>query len=70
MHEVRGVVAAGKGAPVTVETVLMRSKTGSVRRIGRATALALSRLGAAVVIHARASRDEAERTRAEVGVRI
>ena len=40
--------------------------TGSVRRIGRATALALSRLGAAVVIHARGSADEAERTRAEV----
>jgi 3-oxoacyl-[acyl-carrier protein] reductase len=40
--------------------------TGSVRRIGRATALALAREGAAVVITARSSRPEAERVAAEV----
>jgi len=40
--------------------------TGSVRRIGRATALAAARDGAAVVIHARDSRDEAAATAAEV----
>jgi 3-oxoacyl-[acyl-carrier protein] reductase len=40
--------------------------TGSVRRIGRATALALSRLGASVVIHARASADEATTVQAEI----
>ncbi|HUA56678.1 MAG TPA: SDR family NAD(P)-dependent oxidoreductase [Candidatus Sulfotelmatobacter sp.] len=40
--------------------------TGSVRRIGRATALAAARDGAAVVIHARDSRDEADATAAEV----
>jgi 3-oxoacyl-[acyl-carrier protein] reductase len=40
--------------------------TGSVRRIGRATALALARDGAAVVIHARSSADEARATAAEI----
>ena len=41
--------------------------TGSVRRIGRATALALARAGAAVVINARSSGQEAERVAGEVG---
>ena len=40
--------------------------TGSVRRLGKAMALALARDGAAVVINARSSRDEAERAAAEV----
>jgi len=40
--------------------------TGSVRRLGKAMALALARDGAAVVIHARSSRDEAEKAAAEV----
>jgi 3-oxoacyl-[acyl-carrier protein] reductase len=40
--------------------------TGSVRRIGRATALAAARDGAAVVIHARGSQDEADATAAEI----
>ena len=40
--------------------------TGSVRRIGRATALALAREGAAVVINALSSREEAERVAGEV----
>jgi 3-oxoacyl-[acyl-carrier protein] reductase len=40
--------------------------TGSSRRIGRATALALARDGAAVVINARTSRREAEDVAAEV----
>ena len=40
--------------------------TGGVRRIGRATALALAREGASVVINARSSREEAERTAREV----
>ncbi len=40
--------------------------TGGVRRIGRATALALARAGADVVINARSSREEAEATAAEV----
>ena len=40
--------------------------TGSVRRIGRATALAAARDGAAVVVHARDSRDEADATAAEI----
>jgi 3-oxoacyl-[acyl-carrier protein] reductase len=40
--------------------------TGSVRRIGRAIALALAREGAAVVVTARASRPEAEGVAAEV----
>src|SRR5919106_678563 len=40
--------------------------TGSVRRIGRATALALARDGAALVVHARSSLEEAERTAAEI----
>jgi Dehydrogenases with different specificities (related to short-chain alcohol dehydrogenases) len=43
--------------------------TGSVRRIGRATALALSDLGASVVIHAKGSVDEAEAVKAEVEAR-
>ncbi len=40
--------------------------TGSVRRLGKAMALALARDGAAVVIHARSSRGEAEKAAAEV----
>jgi 3-oxoacyl-[acyl-carrier protein] reductase len=41
--------------------------TGSVRRIGRATALALARDGAAVVLHARSSADEARAVADEIG---
>src|SRR5262247_4172601 len=40
--------------------------TGGVRRLGRAMALSLAQDGAAVVINARSSREEAERTAAEV----
>ncbi|MBI3512503.1 MAG: SDR family oxidoreductase [Proteobacteria bacterium] len=40
--------------------------TGSVRRIGRATALAAARDGAAVVVHARDSKDEAAATATEI----
>jgi len=40
--------------------------TGSVRRLGKAMALALARDGAAVVINARSSQAEAEKTAAEV----
>ena len=40
--------------------------TGSVRRIGRATALAAARDGAAVVVHARSSQDEADSVAAEI----
>ena len=40
--------------------------TGSSRRIGKAIALALSQAGANVVIHARANREEAEATAAEI----
>src|SRR5215468_8318624 len=40
--------------------------TGSVRRLGKAMALALARDGAAVVMHARSSRNEAEKAAAEV----
>jgi 3-oxoacyl-[acyl-carrier protein] reductase len=40
--------------------------TGGVRRIGRATALALARAGASLVINARTSRAEAERVAQEV----
>jgi 3-oxoacyl-[acyl-carrier protein] reductase len=40
--------------------------TGGVRRIGRATALALARDGAVVVINARSSRQEAEKVVGEV----
>jgi 3-oxoacyl-[acyl-carrier protein] reductase len=40
--------------------------TGAVRRSGRATALALAREGAAVVINTRKSRGEAEEVRAEI----
>jgi len=41
--------------------------TGGVRRIGRATALALARAGAAVVINARSSRAEADQVAEEIG---
>jgi 3-oxoacyl-[acyl-carrier protein] reductase len=41
--------------------------TGAVRRIGRATALALAGDGAAVVINTRASRAEADAVAAEIG---
>ena len=41
--------------------------TGGVRRIGKATALALARAGAAVVINARSSRQEADRVAEEIG---
>jgi 3-oxoacyl-[acyl-carrier protein] reductase len=40
--------------------------TGGVRRIGRATALALAREGAAIVINARSSRQEADKVAGEV----
>jgi 3-oxoacyl-[acyl-carrier protein] reductase len=40
--------------------------TGSVRRIGRATALELSRLGASIVINARSSLDEAQAVKLEI----
>ncbi|MBI3042672.1 MAG: SDR family oxidoreductase [Betaproteobacteria bacterium] len=40
--------------------------TGAVRRTGRATALALARDGATVVINTRKSRDEAEQVRTEI----
>jgi 3-oxoacyl-[acyl-carrier protein] reductase len=40
--------------------------TGAVRRGGRATAHALAREGAAIVINTRRSRDEAEKVRAEI----
>jgi 3-oxoacyl-[acyl-carrier protein] reductase len=40
--------------------------TGSVRRIGRATALELSRLGASIVINARSSLDEAQAVKEEI----
>jgi 3-oxoacyl-[acyl-carrier protein] reductase len=40
--------------------------TGSVRRIGKATAARLARSGAAVVIHARSSRSEAESAAQEI----
>jgi 3-oxoacyl-[acyl-carrier protein] reductase len=40
--------------------------TGAARRNGRATALALAREGADVVINTRQSRDEAEKVRAEI----
>jgi 3-oxoacyl-[acyl-carrier protein] reductase len=40
--------------------------TGGVRRIGRATVLALAQAGAAVVINTRSSRAEAEKVAAEV----
>jgi 3-oxoacyl-[acyl-carrier protein] reductase len=40
--------------------------TGSVRRIGKATALALAREGAAIVVNARSSLEEAEQTAAEI----
>ena len=42
--------------PLSGQTALI---TGAVRRIGRATALELSELGADIVINARSSRDEA-----------
>jgi 3-oxoacyl-[acyl-carrier protein] reductase len=40
--------------------------TGSVRRIGKATALALAGEGAAIVVNARSSRQEAEAAAAEI----
>lgn len=40
--------------------------TGSVRRIGRATALELAGLGASIVINARSSKDEAEALKKEI----
>ena len=49
--------------PLEGQTALI---TGAVRRIGRATALELSQLGAAVVINARSSRDEAESVKQEI----
>ena len=41
--------------------------TGGVRRIGKATALALAHAGAAVVINARSSRQQADRVAEEIG---
>jgi 3-oxoacyl-[acyl-carrier protein] reductase len=49
--------------PMAGKVVLV---TGSVRRIGRATALAAARDGAAVVVHARNTEDEARATAAEI----
>ena len=40
--------------------------TGGVRRIGRASALSLAREGAAIVVHAQNSRDEAEALEKEI----
>ncbi len=40
--------------------------TGSVRRIGKAMAMALAKDGATIVVHALASKDEAEATAAEI----
>jgi 3-oxoacyl-[acyl-carrier protein] reductase len=40
--------------------------TGSARNIGRAIAVALARSGAAVIVNARTSREEAERVAAEI----
>ena len=56
MADVRGGQLEGRIALVT----------GAVRRIGRAIALALARDGAAVVINARSSRDEADAVGAEI----
>ena len=49
--------------PLSGQTALI---TGAVRRIGRATALELSGLGAAIVINARSSREEAEAVQREI----
>ena len=49
--------------PLAGQTALI---TGAVRRIGRATALELSQLGAAIVINARSSREEAEAVQQEI----
>ena len=49
--------------PLAGQTAII---TGGVRRIGRATALALSQLGAAIVINARSSREEAEAVQQEI----
>jgi 3-oxoacyl-[acyl-carrier protein] reductase len=43
--------------------------TGAVRRIGRATALALADQGAAIVVNTRSSREEAETVAAEIEAR-
>ena len=51
------------GGPLHGQVALV---TGSVRRIGRAMALALARDGAAVVVNARSSRSEAEAVAAEI----
>ena len=49
--------------PLSGQTALI---TGAVRRIGRATALELSELGADIVINARSSRDEALAVQQEI----
>ena len=54
---------AGGGRPLDGQVAIV---TGGVRRIGRAVALAFAGAGAAVVINARSSRDEAEATAREV----
>jgi len=55
---------------LTTENPTLRGQvaivTGGVRRIGKATALTLARAGAAVVINARTSREEAERAAEEI----
>jgi 3-oxoacyl-[acyl-carrier protein] reductase len=52
-----------QGRPLEGQAAIV---TGSARRIGRATALALARQGAAVVVNALSSRQEAERVAGEV----
>jgi 3-oxoacyl-[acyl-carrier protein] reductase len=49
--------------PLAGQTALI---TGAVRRIGRATALELSQLGASIAINARSSRDEAHAVQQEI----
>lgn len=55
----------GKGGPKPLSGKVALV-TGGVRRIGRATALALAGAGADIVINARSSREEAETTAREV----
>jgi NAD(P)-dependent dehydrogenase (short-subunit alcohol dehydrogenase family) len=52
--------------PMPEKTTQAALITGAGRRIGRAIALALSRAGYAIVLHANASRSEAEKLAAEI----